>query len=472
MAADFTIYKSALNESHAGLYWYIKPTRLDAEFKLVEKAIARPLQKNNFFKLLLRLTAGLKHGHSFLVNNQVYGVNYMLRDLIPDQRYLPFTVSIISNKLYVAINCSNDAKLAAGSQILSINGKTVDKLLHEFHRYVPADGGNIGYKNFRLEKFGFHYLYQLLYPKEAAYKVTFKKPGAFANQNSNITAIRPDELEERFKTLMGRPINYFPRSLEYKVLNKSNSVCYLKVSSFYEGLTNRNGMEFTRFMDSSFNKIATNKIKKLIIDLRDNEGGNDMLAILLFSYLAEKPFSQGSPTYLKSDRLSVLPYIETPDEEIIRFAANPGLFEDKIGNEYILKKQFDEISYDLFRPKEPVFNGTTVILTNGGSFSATSRFVNLADHYLRNGKRVVRFAGTNYGGNDSFGFATGGEEVSVILPNSHIRLSIPIKGLTRLKSGKPGTMIILDKRIDPQPNDLLKGTDSQLKKTIQYINKL
>lgn len=469
LMTDFKIYKAALEEAHAGLYLYINPCQLNGEFEKIDREIKKPMSKNQFYTLLLKTTASLKHGHTFLVNDQVYGINYVMRDLIPSQTYLPFTLKIINNKVYIAVACFSGNASLPGSQIMSINGIPTNSLLVHFQRYVPADGGNISYKNFKLQGFLFHHLFHLLYPTTTRYKLVCKSPNGHL-KGLELDGITPELLEEKYKLQTGHSVNFFPEALEYKLIDPVKSIGYLKVLSFYEGLTNHNGKEFTRFIDSAFQKISGQKVKKLIIDVRDNEGGNDYLAILLFSYLTNKSFAEGNPTYLKSDTISFLSHIENPNEDIVQFAHHPSFFEDSADGQFILKRQFDELSYAQYPPKTPTYNGSLFILINGGCFSATTRFINSTDHYLHDNNRIVKFVGEDYGGDDLKGFATGGENLTVLLPKSHIKLNLPLKEFTRLTSKSRDKNSILNKKILQDPRKVLE--DVQLEKVIKYARDL
>lgn len=469
MVTDFRIYRTTLEEAHAGLYLYITPEELEDEFKVIEREIVKPMDKNEFYKLLLKTTSKLKHGHCFLVNDQPYGINYKLRDLVPTQQYLPFTLKIIENKVFIAVDCSSKKAAKSGAQLLQINGVPVDSLLVQFQKYIPADGGNLSYKNFKLENFLFHYLYSLLNPKVNRYKIVSRSITGKVSEFV-LDGIKPLEMEDNYKFHTGKSVNYYPKVLDYQVIDTIKAISYLKVTSFYEGLTNRNGVEFSRFIDSAFHKISEKKTKKLIIDLRDNEGGNDRLAILLFSYLTNSPFKQCNPTYIKSDSISILSYARDPDEDLVQFAAHPSVFVNKIQGKFILKQEYDEPSYATYNPTLPTYSGKLIIVTNGGSFSATSRFINTAAYYMLNKKQLVRFVGENYGGDDSIGYATGGGSLNVILPNSHFRFTVPVKEYSRFIIRNKQKGPLLSKKMLQEHRRILE--DVQLEKVIEYTRNL
>ena len=55
--------------------------------------------------------------------------------------------------------------------------------------------------------------------------------------------------------------------------------------------------KFNKFVDSSFGKVHEKQIPNLILDLRQNVGGDPFCASYLFSYLAQKPFIYYAESY-------------------------------------------------------------------------------------------------------------------------------------------------------------------------------
>lgn len=61
---------------------------------------------------------------------------------------------------------------------------------------------------------------------------------------------------------------------------------------------------FKKFLETTFTSIKADPVKGLIIDIRENGGGNSDLNDVLWSYVSEKPFTQGGASSMKvSDRL-------------------------------------------------------------------------------------------------------------------------------------------------------------------------
>src|SRR5690606_27642084 len=58
-------------------------------------------------------------------------------------------------------------------------------------------------------------------------------------------------------------------------------------------------------------KIDSSRTENLIIDLRDNDGGNEKYGLLLFSYLTDKPFLGYKQIDFRTTRFSFRKYTTT-----------------------------------------------------------------------------------------------------------------------------------------------------------------
>lgn len=126
---------------------------------------------------------------------------------------------------------------------------------------------------------------------------------------------------------------------------------------------------FTIFLKETFQKIKDLKIDKLIIDIRENGGGNSKLNDLLLSYLTTKNYRQSSGRYWKVSEKSKKVYSENK------------VYEDLFGKEFI-KKYLDtpnqavieSFTDDLVTPisVDNFFNGKTCFLIGPNTFSSAN----------------------------------------------------------------------------------------------------
>jgi C-terminal processing protease CtpA/Prc len=69
-------------------------------------------------------------------------------------------------------------------------------------------------------------------------------------------------------------------------IDTSINTAYIRLTTFSSG-----GLR--KFFRKSFKKIEAEKIENVVIDLRENGGGNVGLSNKLTKYLAKKPFKNG-----------------------------------------------------------------------------------------------------------------------------------------------------------------------------------
>ncbi|MDX1315197.1 MAG: S41 family peptidase, partial [Eudoraea sp.] len=115
------------------------------------------------------------------------------------------------------------------------------------------------------------------------------------------------------------------------------------------------------FIDSAFVEIRANKYKNLIVDLRNNGGGDDPFSDYLVSYIADKPFRWNSRYQLKSSLIL--------KEDIRQNKDTTQTF-----SKWILSLKDGEVSdydfgYHEAQPKAKRFQGKVYALVNRHSFS-------------------------------------------------------------------------------------------------------
>jgi hypothetical protein len=102
---------------------------------------------------------------------------------------------------------------------------------------------------------------------------------------------------------------------------------------------------------------------------------------------------------------------------------------------------------------------------NGGSFSTTCEFLsNLHDR--KRATFVGEEAGGGYFGN------TSGPTVRVTLPNTQVRVIVPLRTYyVAVKDGIPNRSILPDYEVRQSINDVLSGNDTVMLQAIELANK-
>ncbi len=200
-------------------------------------------------------------------------------------------------------------------------------------------------------------------------------------------------------------------------------------------------------------------IKHLIIDLKDNGGGEDLYGKLLVSYLMDKPY-----TYYKHLRMT--------DKEF-PFFKYTNVPSDRRKLPESMYKANDEGTYDLTghpnlglqKPLTPTFKGKVYVLISGRSFSGSGECTSII-HYQKKAVFIGEECGAGYYGN------TSGFMPRLTLPNTKIQVRIPMLRYTMAVSDYPSDRgIIPDYPVSPTIEDLLEDRDTVMEFTLKLIEK-
>ncbi|MFL9484259.1 S41 family peptidase [Chitinophagaceae bacterium LWZ2-11] len=407
---DYRLFRDTLQKLHAGLYRYQSKKKLDKLFNKDSIQIDRPLSKIAFFNIIKGMISNIEDGHSdaFLPDDAN-------RYLLEHAKLFPMQLRMAGDRAYVVCQTK---EFSAGTQILSIDGQTIRKIRENFFAHLPSDGSILTGKYNAINEGhdSFFYLYYILYGEKPFFLITYKTPNG-KKGTTKLNAVTPDALE--CLPSKDKPSHYL--TLEYKPGN----IAVLTVRTFLNAFLKDTHENFKAFMALSFKELNEKNVSKLIVDIRDNKGGDDGNGALLYAYLTAEPFHY---------------------------------FESKAST----TKKGESHELDLQQPQENNFTGKVEFLISGKTFSSAADFAAIA----RSNKRGI-FIGEETGG--GYYGNTSGARATVILPNTHIRVNIPldkyVNAVIKTKYKDRGT--IPDYIIVPDIKDILENRDTQLNYALQ-----
>ena len=150
--------------------------------------------------------------------------------------------------------------------------------------------------------------------------------------------------------------------------------------------------------------------KSLILDLRDNGGGEDELGKLLLSYLLDEPFKYYDDLVINARQFTFQKYTDHTEP------LPADLLEVQPNGKYRMVKH---PNWGMQQPSKPAFHGKVLILINGGSFSTTSEFLSHA-HFHKRATFIGEESGGGYYGN------TSGPSLRLTLPHSKVQVGVPL----------------------------------------------
>lgn len=413
LKGDFLLLRDTLQKIHPGMYRYNSKASLDKTLDSCYNAINDSMTLKDFFLLLSFAVTAIKDGHTNCNLPRDISADYMSRVNV-----FPAMTVFINNRAF--IYCCKQNNELAGTELLSINHISLSKIVHKLFDYIPSDGSILSRKNWELAE-KFYLLYNFVYGVKNSFDITYK-----TKTNEIKTARLQADLIKNI--ICAKP---FPKPARYLQLSYNEyNTAILTVRTFSNDILEKNGENFSRFLDSAFTEIKEKKISRLLIDVRGNQGGNDGNGALLYSYLTQKPFMY----YARQETTG----------EIFSEKGHPNL-----ALQYPPKNNFNQKAY---------------FLADGRSFSASAEFAAIAKSNNR-GLFIGEETGGGYYGN------TSGDEAIVTLPNTKINCRIPKVKYTMAVREIPqkDRGVIPDLPVYPTIDDLIENKDSQLEFALTII---
>jgi hypothetical protein len=288
LRADLVELKRALNDMPPDLYRTASREQLERQFQDIESAIDKspPLDRDAVWRLFATLNPILADGHLFVgfVDWRGDARAYLANG----GRLFPFEVSVSSGCELAVRNdkpWSNVMMPHDSARILEVNGVPAGEICRQMMARAHGDT-----PTFRADLLSrrFWFFYWKLYGAPAAYKIEFD-PGDMdtlegRTELPELLAIE-DSFDRQFELSFVADDPKFSKS----------STAILKLGSFAW----RDKDQLLAFTRASFESLRRWQIRNLVIDLRDNGGGNDDQWIEgVMPYVATKPWRTAS-TYRK-----------------------------------------------------------------------------------------------------------------------------------------------------------------------------
>jgi hypothetical protein len=290
----------------------------------------------------------------------------------------------LDDKNHLIVRWPNYAPgIEAGDRLLRVNGQDADTLLATWAREMSYDT-----EAGRLAVVARRFRAQLeLHGIKAPYQVTVAAPGG----------------PNRDVTLQGEPVNYVWQERPAPAPNpQPPSAPVVKPvevrTPFFNYRMMRPGVgymdfftlvgdnllsiesSFKKSVDAMFRQVAVDKPRVLIIDVRENGGGEDSIATELFRHFTKKPFRLMASTRVKRSRDA-----RDSGKKIIRIPFRwmglPLLVAE--GRQYYLGEEGSisppkEWPIRTWTRAEPFFEGPVCVLTGPHTYSAAAEFADAA----------------------------------------------------------------------------------------------
>ena len=401
LRADIDALQAGIAATHPQPSHSVDPTQLQLALDGLRRRIGGDLDRDGAWREFATLNPLLADGHLFVGYSNWR--DETARHLQAGGTLFPFEVAVdIDGTLRIAADLGGSPSALAGRRIESINGLPTTAVAKELLAHVHGDSPR--FRAALLSK-RWWFFYWKVYGAKAAFDLVLQEPSATRLRRAASTA-QPAILE-------GEEI--FDRQFSIELLPDNAAV--MTVSTFAWPEQN----EFFDFTRRAFEQMKAAGTRTLLIDVRDNGGGNDAMWLQgLLPYFADKPYRWASH-YTKK--------VVRPDD-------SKG---ERLGD--VLSGTVD--SWEQPQPDNLLrFRGRIYVLIGAATYSSAVLFANTMQDF---GFAVIAGEGASVRSTQSGGV----QEIE--LPNTGLALWSPRFVLTRPSGRKEPEWLTPDLPIEDDP---------------------
>ncbi len=404
--ADFQALYTGLQAAHADLYAQRSEAAYDRRYEQTLASFTKPMSRFDVQLAFQRFAAYGNIAHARIE----FPVSAFDAFRAAGGKTFPVYPRIVEGIAYVGENYSGNERIRLGDEIVAIDGTPMSTWLERTAAHISADTSYIAHS---LMEFTFPRDLWAVVGQQAQYRLTLRRN----NQLKTVTINASTQAEQR-AVAEGTPAGFTLNSNARTYRMLSDELAYLQPGPFYnveqpDALWDPTS--FIAFIDQAFEHFIEQDAKALIIDLRQNPGGDNSFSDPMLAWIAEQPFrfyaeflvrSSDAAAAANQERLATRE--ETEDSVSSMFA-----------RQYASVPRGEVFSFELphVQPREGErFEGQVYALVNRHSYSNAVNVAAIIQDYqmgLIVGEKTADMA-TTYGSMETF-----------VLPQTGIRVGFP-----------------------------------------------
>ncbi len=442
---DFQELYEGLRASHYDLYARRPKAQYDACFARTLQGFDHPLPLGEVQAAFQRFTAFGRVAHANL--GQAAEAFEAFRKA--GGRAIPLRIRVLRKRTYVTDSFCEDPRIRPGVELVALDGRPMPQVLQSLGQFISADS------DYMLHTFLEHDFPRTLWHlwgEREAYRATFRAPDGRVFR-ARVEALTRAEVKARSQQ---QPPTFELDWDQREARMLTPTVAYLRPGPFYnvaEGATDPwDATAFLRFLDDAFTGFIRSGAARLVIDLRDNPGGDSSFSDPMLAWFATRPFRFASAFRIKASVAA-----EASNAKRLPQSAE-GSVSHRMAEAYKAHRPGERFAFDLpfAQPREGRrFQGKVFLLINRHSYSNTVTVAALAQDYgfARILGEETSDLATTYGASEQFQLPRTG--LTVNFPKAHI---IRPSGDLRARGVVPDVAI---------PTPLVETEDSVLRRALQ-----
>ncbi len=443
--ADFEVMYEGLKSANFDLYAFTERSEFDTRYREFSEGFDQPMTRFDAEMAFQQFAALAKQAHT-LVESDFSGFFAHLEE---GGSIFPLDVAVEGGRLLVTENYIGELKIVPGDRITEIGGQPVADLLPRLIGRLSAESPEFAYV--LLERY-MPLVIWLELGSDAASAITIDHAsgtrGVYDLSAAPGEDNGPDDVRKPF-SLEGRDARMLTETL-----------AYLRPGPFSNTDPGANSLDATAyldFIDSAFQDFIDDQAEYLLLDLRDNPGGNNSFSDPVIAWFADRPFRFSS-----NFRVRVSPQTTAANQARLDSLPDGANSESRLYADFFASaKDGQTVVFPIpeVKPRSaPRFDGEVYVLVNRYSFSnAVTAAAVIQDYGFGTivGEQTVDMA-TTYGAMERF-----------TLPNTGIIVAYP-KALVVRPNGNE-SVHPLSPDVPLQAPRIRGETDVMLEAAIEHI---
>jgi hypothetical protein len=280
---DFDALYAGLRAAHVDLYAHRSKAEYDALHRRMRAELDAPLTTAEARVRFQRFAAFGRIAHARVEPPVEAWETYRSGG----GKAFPLFLRVVDGAVHVSDTVGDIDGVAPGDVLLTVDGAPVDVWLAPVRELISADNDHL--RDTQLET-RLPLLAWLAHGSRDSFAVTVRK-----TDGRNIDARAPARSRAEYGSLMASRAPHFEldwNAREARMLD--DGIAYLRPGPFYDNRPDAaspwDNAAFLAFVDQAFTDFIARDARALLIDLRDNPGGDNAFSDPLLAWIADKPF--------------------------------------------------------------------------------------------------------------------------------------------------------------------------------------
>ena len=361
MQQDITALVGKIKYTHPNPYYYRSKSDWKIYLDSVQGNLPETLSEFDFWRKIDQILIFMNDAHT-----RSYPTKFYKEYVKNDGLFFPFSIENREGNYFVAKN-SSGTTIDTNEKIIAINGIPIQEIIAKLKLHSSKE---LDYLDEKYVTSSFGYYLWWAYDLKSPYKIDF------SDENNKTRTIEINGILEKD----------FPKENE----EKNEEICTLSIEKDSVALLTIKDFDsekrsyFKKFYRKSFKKINKLKIKNIVIDVRNHNGGDSRYGEDFAKYFADKPFRISSKTIWKVTPEFKNGFAQMYVPKVMRWAKFLyGINKHTKAIWHTKDNELAVVNNKLIKPKRSAlkYKRNIYVLTDNYTFSAGSMFAGMVKDY-------------------------------------------------------------------------------------------